>query len=60
MRPLHGQGAIDSSGVRRLQGGEAGAGANEFVTKLIDQYLVESTSRMAELKDAWSAAMRPP
>ncbi len=30
----------------------ASSGENEFVAQLIDQYLVESSSRMAALKDA--------
>ena len=44
--------AIDSSVFDDFRAVGAGTGANDFVNELIDQYLVEATSRMAELKDA--------
>jgi len=43
---------IDLSMFDSLRDGEAGSGANAFVAKLIDLYLVESTTRIAALKDA--------
>ena len=43
---------IDLSMFDALRDGDAGSGANAFVAKLIDLYLVESTTRIAALKDA--------
>ena len=43
--------AIDSSVFDDFRG-DGGDAANDFVSQLIDQYLVESQSRMVELKDA--------
>src|SRR5688572_8298101 len=42
--------AIDSRVFDDFRG--VGGDGDDFVTKLVDQYLAESTSRMAELKDA--------
>jgi HPt (histidine-containing phosphotransfer) domain-containing protein len=44
--------AIDLSMFDSFAEGEPGSGANAFVAKLIDLYLVESTSRIATLKEA--------
>jgi HPt (histidine-containing phosphotransfer) domain-containing protein len=44
--------AIDSTVFDDFRGIGAGGGANDFVTKLIDQYLAESESRMTAVKDA--------
>jgi CheY-like chemotaxis protein len=44
--------AIDSKVFEEFRTLGADSGANNFVTELIDQYLAESTSRMATLKDA--------
>jgi len=44
--------AIDSRVFEEFRALGADSGASNFVTELIDQYLVESTSRMATLKDA--------
>ena len=44
--------AIDSQVLDEYRAIDARGGGGDFVTRLIDQYLAESTSRMAELKDA--------
>jgi CheY-like chemotaxis protein len=50
--PVYHERAIDPTVFDDFSGSEAGGGANDFVARLIDQYLSESTSRMASLKDA--------
>ena len=50
--PVRYESAIDSSVFDDFRGAGARGGANDFVTQLIDEYLAESLSRMAALKDA--------
>jgi HPt (histidine-containing phosphotransfer) domain-containing protein len=50
--PVHHESAIDLKVFEDFREVGAGAGADDFVTKLIDQYLAESTLRMTALKDA--------
>jgi HPt (histidine-containing phosphotransfer) domain-containing protein len=50
--PRHHVSAIDSTVFDDFRGVGASGGANDFVTKLIDQYLAESVLRMAALKEA--------
>jgi two-component system sensor histidine kinase/response regulator len=56
---LRDQEAIDPRVLDEFRGVWLGAGANVFVTKLIDEYLVESISRIATLKDAVARADAP-
>jgi HPt (histidine-containing phosphotransfer) domain-containing protein len=51
--------AIDSRVFDDFREVGVSGGANDFVTKLIDQFLAESTSRMAALKDAVEQADAP-
>ena len=44
--------AIDPRVFDAFRDGGAGGGANDFVSELIDQYLADSATRMAALKDA--------
>jgi two-component system sensor histidine kinase/response regulator len=50
--PVQRESAIDPRVFDDFREIGAGSGADDFVTRLIDQYLVESVSRMAALKDA--------
>jgi PAS domain S-box-containing protein len=50
--PVHQQSAIDSSVFDDLRALESGSAADEFVNRLIDQYLVDATTRIAALKGA--------
>ena len=50
--PVHHESAIDSKVFDDFRDAGAGRDANDFVTKLIDQYLADATSRMAALKSA--------
>jgi HPt (histidine-containing phosphotransfer) domain-containing protein len=50
--PVHDASSIDSRVFDDFREIGVAGGANDFVTKLIDQYLAESQSRMAALKDA--------
>ena len=59
--PVHQQSAIDSSVFDDFRALGAAVAANDFVTRLIDQYLAESATRMAALEGRRaSVAMRPP
>jgi len=49
---VHDGSAIDSKVFDDLRDLPSGVGANDFVTTLIDLYLVESSSRLAALKEA--------
>jgi two-component system, sensor histidine kinase and response regulator len=50
--PVHPESAVDSKVLDDFREVGAGGGANDFVTTLIDQYLLEATSRMTSLRDA--------
>ncbi len=43
---------LDPRAFDEFRGAVEGGGANDFVAQLIDQYLVDATSRMAALKEA--------
>jgi two-component system sensor histidine kinase/response regulator len=49
---VHEGSAIDSSVFDDFRDGGVDGSANDFVTKLIDRYLEEATSRLADLKEA--------
>jgi HPt (histidine-containing phosphotransfer) domain-containing protein len=48
--PVHNESAVDSTVFDDFR--SAGAGANDFVINLIDQYLEEAAGRMTALKEA--------